>query len=141
VAKIILGGYRTDEVKDADIYGAHLVEVLAAYPFEVMMAVADPNSGLPGKLKWLPTIAEIKAECEHHFEPIARKQRRDKELAEQLAERQKREAELASGKPADPPQGRIVTYGEALQINPGVRPIGVFETEHMGAKRIVPYRG
>lgn len=140
MAKVLLGGYSMAEAADPDIYTAHVVEVLAAYPLEVMMAVVDPNSGLPGKIKWLPKIAEVKAECELHMEPLRRQAERDKRVAEQQAEAAERERELAQGPKADPPQGRVVTYAEALAMGM-TRPIGVFETEHMGAKRTVPYRG
>ncbi len=140
IAEILLGCYRKGEVDNPQVYTAAVVEVLSAYPTEVMIQVADPVNGLPGKLKFLPTISEIKAECELHAEPLRRQAERDKRIAEQLAERNKREQELKQGPQPAPPQGRTVTYGEALAMGM-TRPIGVFETEHMGAKRTVPYRG
>lgn len=37
-----------------------------------MQAVVDPRSGLPARLKWLPTLAEVKEACEREMGPVYR---------------------------------------------------------------------
>ena len=34
-----------------------------------------PVTGLPGKIKWLPTVAEVKAECYAHGHELAKRRR------------------------------------------------------------------
>jgi hypothetical protein len=58
------------------------VSVLAEYPLEVISRVCDPRVGLPAKSKWLPTIFEVKEECDAAMAPIVRRQREEKALAE-----------------------------------------------------------
>jgi hypothetical protein len=40
---------------------------LAEYPKEVVQHVTDPRSGLPAKLKFLPSVAEVREACEDHW--------------------------------------------------------------------------
>jgi hypothetical protein len=42
--------------------------ILVEYPPEIVDFVCDPRTGLPRRLKWLPTIAEIAEACEHRME-------------------------------------------------------------------------
>jgi hypothetical protein len=42
--------------------------ILAEYPPEIVDFVCDPRTGLPRRLKWLPTIAEIVEACERRME-------------------------------------------------------------------------
>src|SRR5882672_12545769 len=104
IAEVLLGCFRTGEAGDPRVYTAAVVELLSAYPTGVMIQVADPVNGLPSKLKWLPTIAEIKAQCEVHMEPLRRQAERDKRVAEQQAEAAARERELARGPKVDLPK-------------------------------------
>lgn len=76
MAKILLGCYRTGEANDPEIYTRAIVAVLAGYPADVMQAVVDPAGGLPSRLTWLPTVAEVKAACEAEMAPIRRAQQR-----------------------------------------------------------------
>lgn len=39
---------------------------LAEYAQEVIEYVTDPRTGLPAKLKWLPSVAEVREACEDH---------------------------------------------------------------------------
>jgi hypothetical protein len=63
-ARTLLGCYRTGDAHDPEIYLTAVIAVLSSYPTDVIELVVDPRSGLPGKNQWLPTIAEVKAECE-----------------------------------------------------------------------------
>ena len=56
--------YRRDEAVNPDIFVAAASAVLASYPMHIGVSVASPVTGLPSRLKWLPSIAEIKEACE-----------------------------------------------------------------------------
>lgn len=61
---------------------AGVAAVLAHYPAAVVHRVVDPVHGLPGRTKWLPTIAEVREACEQEMAPIRRKMERDRRTAE-----------------------------------------------------------
>lgn len=63
-AAILVGCFRKADAGDPEIYTAAVVAVLSRYPVEVAAAVTEPATGLPSKLKWLPSIAEITEACE-----------------------------------------------------------------------------
>lgn len=48
------------------------VSVLARYPDSVVIAVTEPATGIPSKLKWPPSIAEVVKACDEAMEPILR---------------------------------------------------------------------
>jgi hypothetical protein len=56
--------YRKGDANDADTYVAAVGAVLAEFDAEVIRRVTDPVHGLPRKLKWMPTVAEVGDECE-----------------------------------------------------------------------------
>lgn len=60
----MLGCYRKGEVADPDVYVPAIASVLARHHPSVVVAVTDPVRGLPSKLDWLPTVAEIKRACD-----------------------------------------------------------------------------
>lgn len=62
----MLGCYRTGEAHDPETYIAGVVAVLERYPVAVIQAVTDPSSGIPSRLKWLPSIAEIREICDRY---------------------------------------------------------------------------
>jgi hypothetical protein len=66
--------------------------VLSDYPLNVVTAVTDPRTGIPAKLKWLPTIAEIKTACEDIVGPRRRMAEWEERSRAQLAERAQLEA-------------------------------------------------
>lgn len=84
---MLLGCYRTGDAHDPEVYVSAVIAVLAHYPPETGRHVCDPVKGLPGKLKFLPTIAEIKEACEDHYGPTRRaleRERRDAEYRRSL---------------------------------------------------------
>lgn len=83
----LLGCYRTGDANDPETYISAVICVLARYPIEVIRDATDPATGLPGRLKWLPSIAEIREECEMLAARIAREAEREKRIAEQLEAR------------------------------------------------------
>jgi hypothetical protein len=56
--------YPLAKPSEADGFIAGCVAILAHYPPEVIAVVVDPVRGLPSKLKFMPTIADIKEACE-----------------------------------------------------------------------------
>jgi hypothetical protein len=74
------------------VYVAAVVAVLSDYPLDIVTAVTDPRTGIPAKLKWLPTIAEIKTACEDIAGPRRRMAEWETRSRAQLAERAQLEA-------------------------------------------------
>lgn len=58
-----MGCYRKDEVADPETFATALVVVFCDYSEAIVKRVSDPRTGLPGKQKWAPSIAEINQEC------------------------------------------------------------------------------
>lgn len=67
---LLFGCYRKGDANDPEIYTAAVAATLADFPAEVVEYVTDPRTGLPSKLKWLPTVAEVREACEKHKEFI-----------------------------------------------------------------------
>lgn len=64
---MLLGCYRSGDANDPEVYVGAVIASLSDYPAHVVSAVVDPRTGLPSKLKFLPTIAEIKSACEDEY--------------------------------------------------------------------------
>lgn len=54
---------------------AAIVAVLSEYPPAIMETVCDPRSGLPSRVNWLPTVAEVKSACNTEAARLERVQR------------------------------------------------------------------
>lgn len=67
------------------------MRVLSGYPIDVVERVIDPLTGLPSKLKWLPSVPEIRSACEE----IHGLQMRIKETHEQIEQQLTEREELA----------------------------------------------
>lgn len=65
---ILFGCYRKGDANDPEIYTAAVAATLAEYSQEVVEYVTDPRTGLPAKLKWLPSVAEVREACESRGE-------------------------------------------------------------------------
>lgn len=63
----MFGCYRKQDANDPDIYVAAVASILNEYPPAVIDYVTDPRTGLPNRLKWLPTVAEVREACEMRF--------------------------------------------------------------------------
>jgi hypothetical protein len=60
-ARLILSSYpQSSKMANPDCYVAQVITLLAAYPPEVVAYLAAPVTGIVGKSKWLPSVAEIK---------------------------------------------------------------------------------
>jgi hypothetical protein len=106
----LLSCYRTGDAHDPQMYVAAVVAVLSDYPLDIVTAVTNPSTGIPAKLKWLPTIAEIKTACEDIAGPRRRITEWEARSRAQLTERERLTA-------ADDPVERsrvIHGFGELL---------------------------
>lgn len=71
-ARVLVGCYRLEDASDPAVYARAVSDVLSRYPDEVILAVSDPGTGVPARLKWLPSIKEIVDACDDAMEPILR---------------------------------------------------------------------
>src|SRR5262245_22541962 len=92
----LLSFYPEKSVTNADVFVAACVAILAHFPEDIAQAVVDPVSGLPSKLKWFPSLAEIRTECDQLNNAARAADRRASNLAKQIAESQVRDQELAT---------------------------------------------
>jgi hypothetical protein len=83
----LLGCYRTGDANDPEIYVSAVISVLVRYPVEIIREVTEPSTGLPGKSNWLPTVAEVRNECEVLAARERRKIEREQQISEQLEAR------------------------------------------------------
>lgn len=85
-ATLLCGCYRKDEATDAQVYGQAVQMVLSDYPASVVFRVTDPRLGISAKIKWLPSIAEIKEACEAEMKPLRDAEDRERRRAARDAE-------------------------------------------------------
>ena len=64
MARGLTGLYPAREVNDAAAYAAGITAMLVAYPLRDAKRVCDPVTGLPSRLKWLPTLADVREALE-----------------------------------------------------------------------------
>jgi hypothetical protein len=76
--RIMLGCYRDWGDRDPEIYTRAIVSVLARYPECVAIAVTEPATGIPSKIKRQPEIADVVEACETEMAPIFRQYQRDR---------------------------------------------------------------
>jgi hypothetical protein len=100
--RILLGCYRKGDVADPEIYSRGVVAVFTQYPEWAVQAVSSPANGLPSRLQWLPTIAEVKGACEAEIGHLKRS-----------AERQDRYTPRALPPPPDPERDKRIGDGLA----------------------------
>jgi len=91
----LLGLYPGREITDARTYAQGLTAMLAAYPRDFVKRVCNPVTGLPSRLKFLPTLADVREALD------AERLRRDRIAASarwviSQAERQRKEAQEAA---------------------------------------------
>ncbi len=108
----MLGCYRKGEAEDPDTFLTALVSILMGYPESVVIRVTDPRTGIPGSSKFLPTIADVRHECEVAMAPIYRERERVAKAA-QAEERERKEAQ-------GDPQKRAETLARLKAAYPGM---------------------
>lgn len=93
-AAAIMGFYRKADFAEPEVFVPGAIRVLSAYPEEVVRRVADPLTGIAGRQTFPPSIAELKAECDRHMEPLRQEATR--------RERVERERRLLASCPEPP---------------------------------------
>jgi hypothetical protein len=78
----LLGSYRSGDAADPHVYVAAVTAVLMHYDEDVVRDVTDPVRGLPGTLKWLPAVAEVRQACEDRLKPVREAMAREKREAD-----------------------------------------------------------
>jgi hypothetical protein len=101
-ARMLTGCYRKGEVSDPEVFSRGVVAVFREYPEWAVQAVANPAGGLPSRLQWLPTIAEVKGACEAEVGHLKRSE-----------ERQDRYIPRALPPPPDPERDKRIGDGLA----------------------------
>jgi hypothetical protein len=82
---ILYGSYKTGEANDGEVYLAQITRVFSEYPVDVMREVAVK---LPDRIKWLPTISEIRDACNEVYAPMRYAMQWEAGAKRQLAERE-----------------------------------------------------
>jgi len=88
-ARLLLKCYRTGEANDPETFVAAVTLILSRYPESVITSVTHPESGLPVKYNWIPTLKEVKDACEESFAPIRANEARLKRIKEQMEMRER----------------------------------------------------
>lgn len=77
----LLGYYPTIQASDPQVFVAGLVRLFLNYPPHLWQIAIDPVSGLPGRHKFAPNVAEVR----EFLEPIYRDELRRKERVERFS--------------------------------------------------------
>lgn len=93
LAKTMLGCFRTGDANDPEVYVTAVIAVLCRYELSIVEAVTSPTDGLPARLNWLPTVAEIRKACEEVHAQNSRLDEQHTRLIEQFRERDEYERE------------------------------------------------
>jgi hypothetical protein len=91
----LLGCYRRGDAEDPEVYVAAITATLACFPPHVIEQVTCPLKGLPSRLKFLPSVAEVRGACQDVIDDEEREiewQRRRAEERRQEEERMRHEA-------------------------------------------------
>lgn len=73
-ARMMFGFYRRDEANDPETYASGVAAILSDYPRSIIEYVTDARTGIPSKLKWPPSPAEVKEACEAELARMRRMQ-------------------------------------------------------------------
>jgi len=69
-AEWMFGCYRRDEANDPEIYCAAIAAVLSDYPRAIVEYVTDPRVGIPSRIKWPPSVAEVMEACDAEMKRV-----------------------------------------------------------------------
>lgn len=102
-AEQLVGLYPAREVVNAKVFSAGLSALMAAFPRDMVKRVCDPVAGLPSRLKFFPSLADVREALD------AEKTRRDRIAAnaryviaehERLKAKAEQDAEFERNRPA-----------------------------------------
>lgn len=114
--------YRREDAADAATMLDAAAIVLANYPDEVMETVTHPVTGIPGRMKWPPNIAEIREACAIAMGPIRAQEERE------------RRHEGFRALPPEPPRERLSAEQIAEKYGPNY---GLKQTESNEQQRAI----
>lgn len=97
LATAMAGMFKPDRETDERAFLPIFAKLFELYPESVALAVANPITGLPSKLKFFPSIAEVRAACEEAFAPQRQWLERDEARQDHY-----RRFPLLSGPPLQP---------------------------------------
>ena len=119
------------EANDPVVYSTAVAAVLERYPADVGVRLSDPKDGIAGRFKWLPTVSEIREECDRLQAADVAEAKRRADFAEQWRLREEVERPLSAELPSEPYRQILSNYDEAFAKHG--RPTGVFEKgrEHL----------
>ncbi len=109
-SKLILGCYKTDGVSDPEVYITAVAAVLSRYPTDIGVRLSDPKDGVAGKIKWLPSVSEIRGLCEEMQDADRARAKRQADLAEQWRLRAEFEEFFPVGPRPDPYNVFVPTF-------------------------------
>src|SRR5262245_40107760 len=89
----LLSFYPQAQPPDPRTYLAGLVTIFQKYSIRAVAAAIDPARGLPSKLKFLPTLAEVNSFCEEFDRPATIERNHQAAIAAHIEDRRKREEE------------------------------------------------
>lgn len=85
-ATVMLGCFRKVDAHDPEIFVAAIEATLARFAPEVIDHVCGPD-GIAARQTFTPSVAEVRAACEHHERAMARRQERETRERRQLDDR------------------------------------------------------
>lgn len=71
----LAGCFRTVDASDAERFIGAIAAILQMFSPDIVQDVCDPRTGLPGRMKWMPSVAEVKEACEARSAEKARHKR------------------------------------------------------------------
>ena len=92
-ATVLLGCFRKGDAADPETYVKAITAIFSGYDEEIVRGAIDPRYGLPSKAKFLPTVSEVRDECELLMAPRYAAAKRLAAEHETLARREKPRSE------------------------------------------------
>jgi len=123
MSRELMGCFRKVEFEDASRFSVTLASLFGRYPEGIGRKVCDPINGLPGRLRFPPSLAEVRDELELHMAKRRAIAYRARWMIEERERRESEEARLAER--ADP---------EAMERRRKL----VEETLHAAVKSVCP---
>jgi hypothetical protein len=85
-AGLVVGCYPERGLADPKVFITAMASVLECYPEDVVRRVTAPRTGITGRSKFLPSVAEVRQACEDEIEWARKVERRQKMLSDHVAQ-------------------------------------------------------
>lgn len=90
--KLFFGSFRKSEVGDPETFAAGCTRLFTAYPLDAVAHVIDPQTGLPGRSEWVPSLKVIREALEAFEAERGRAAQRDARASAQARQIDERRA-------------------------------------------------